>query len=209
MIPFVGLNKGNLTVTEVKKAHRGFLCTCKCSCGEIVKMQASRILGYRSRYASCNVEGHRYIKPAKHGCARKGKTKPIFNIWVSMWQRCSNPNNSAWKRYGGRGIKVCRRWEIFQNFKADMGERPSSNHSIERVDNDGDYTPHNCRWGTKKEQANNRISNTIITAFGKRKTIAQWSEITGLSVKSISGRRRSGWCDEAIVTTKPMKNQFV
>lgn len=83
-------------------------------------------------------------------------TRPEYTVWIQMRQRCSNPNCRVYKHYGGRGIKVCERWNSFKNFIADMGERPNNKYSIDRIDVDGDYCPENCRWATQTQQVQNR-----------------------------------------------------
>jgi len=109
-----------------------------------------------------------------------------------MLGRCHNPTDNSWARYGGRGIVVCERWrESFLNFAEDMGERPPS-HSIDRIDNNGNYEPKNCRWATKKEQCNNTRSNRVLVLDGKAKTMTQWAEELGLSRETIRGRLRRG-----------------
>jgi hypothetical protein len=87
-----------------------------------------------------------------HGQSRT----PEYKVWASMWQRCTNPKNVRYGRYGGRGIGICERWEKFENFFADMGLRPSNGHSIDRKDNEGNYEPSNCHWATRSEQQNNK-----------------------------------------------------
>ncbi len=119
-----------------------------------------------------------------HGMTRE----PIWNIWVDMRKRCRNPNAYAYERYGGRGISVCARWEEFANFFEDMGDRPSPKHTLDRIDNDGDYCKENCRWATRKEQARNRSSNRMLQAFGKTMTLAEWSIETGLNATTITRR---------------------
>ena len=98
--------------------------------------------------------------PLKHGFARPGKEAPEYRAWAALRNRCSNPNHDAYKNYGGRGIKVCERWNDFLAFLEDMGPRPSPKHSIDRINNDGNYEPDNCRWATRSEQCRNMRAGT-------------------------------------------------
>jgi len=109
-----------------------------------------------------------------------------------MKSRCNNPKIPGYKWYGQRGIKVCDRWLSFENFFADMGERPDG-CSIDRIDSDMDYCPQNCRWATPEIQSNNTRRCKFIEANGKRLTVAQWARETGLSENCIHGRLRRGW----------------
>lgn len=113
-----------------------------------------------------------------------------------MRSRCHNPNDFAYKHYGLRGIRVCDRWKKFLNFVSDMGDRPTPKHQINRIDNDGNYCPENCEWATQKQQANNTRRNRLITVRGETKTVAQWSELTGMPQSTIWRRLHSRWSDE-------------
>jgi hypothetical protein len=110
-----------------------------------------------------------------------------------MLSRCRNKTNKKYPRYGGRGIRVCDRWKSFKNFLSDMGERPK-NHSIDRIDNNVDYTPDNCRWATVKQQANNTSTNIKISYKGKTMTVSEWSDFTGIKYATIWSRHRAGMC---------------
>lgn len=105
-----------------------------------------------------------------------------------MLVRCRNPNYPRFWRYGGRGIRVCKRWLTFANFLADMGKRPSPDHSLDRIDNDGNYEPGNCRWASRLEQVNNCYSNVRITRDGVTRTLAEWARITGLKHATLWAR---------------------
>ncbi len=124
-----------------------------------------------------------------------------YGSWENMIQRCENPNYKWYHRYGGREIKVCSRWRnSFHSFFEDMGEKPKG-LTLERIDNDGDYTPENCKWATWREQANNRRSNRNITINKETKNITEWSHIVGVSSGTISARIRLGWLpDKAVLT---------
>ena len=108
----------------------------------------------------------------------ESRTKEYY-AWKDMVSRCHNQNHKAYKYYGGRGIQVCDRWEKYQNFKKDIGLRPA-NLTLERVDNDGNYEPNNCKWASRKEQAYNRSNNKKLTYHGITKTLYQWAEIAGI-----------------------------
>src|SRR6185369_8477317 len=116
--------------------------------------------------------------------------------------RCENPNNPSYKRYGARGISVCRAWRTsFLAFLADMGRKPSPRHSVERDDGDGNYEPGNCRWATPKEQARNRRDNVVLAHKGRVACVGEWAEITGLPSHVIRNRLRDGWETTRILTT--------
>ena len=100
----------------------------------------------------------------KHGCNTSGGRTPEYRAWESMVQRCTNPKHAKWKTYGGRGIAVCDRWRSFAAFLEDMGLRPSTEHSLDRKDNDRGYEPGNCRWATRKEQMRNRTVSKLNAA---------------------------------------------
>lgn len=119
-------------------------------------------------------------------------------IWNHMWKRCVDPRNEAYARYGGRGIKVCDRWRDFFTFVEDMGKRPSKRHSLDRIDNDGNYEPSNCRWASHNQQINNRRSTVWITSSdGQTKTLTQWAAELGVSRETIKRRLEETPDDQA------------
>lgn len=126
---------------------------------------------------------------------RHGQYKTTeYRAWASMVSRCCNPNHGSYPDYGARGITVCDRWKgSFISFLADMGRKPSTDLQLERLDNNGPYAPSNCVWATRKEQARNRRNSRIYEVDGKVATIAEWSEISGLSYQVINQRLKRGW----------------
>lgn len=126
-----------------------------------------------------------------HGHA-KGKRTPEYRAWHDMKQRCTNPKHHEWKNYGARGIGVCLQWQSFSNFLADMGERPSPLHSLDRKENDGDYCKSNCRWATKLEQDRNRRTCRMVEWNGLTKTLVEWAEEIGMSKRTLTRRLDKG-----------------
>lgn len=129
-----------------------------------------------------------------------GKT-PEHKVWLAMKQRCRNPNNKRYRLYGGRGIKVCERWESsFENFLADLGFRPSPKHSLERTDRNGNYCPENCIWATIDKQNRNTSRNRFIEYDGKNLTLSEWDRELGFKPGTVSSRLLRGWGEIDSVT---------
>ena len=123
-----------------------------------------------------------------------------YKVWKAMRVRVTNKNQPQYHDYGGRGIRICQRWDEFVNFYTDMGERPEG-MSLDRIDNDGDYTPENCRWATRTEQNRNSRRNVLITANGKTMCISEWAEELDMKYFTLLMRKRNGWTDHQIVNT--------
>jgi len=158
-------------IKQTNKSKTGKLkWLCQCDCGNTIEAISSNLKNGQTNSCGC------YHKDQTSNASRThGQSKiPEYKIWKSMTQRCFNSNQSMYNYYGGRGILICDRWLIFENFIKDMGLRPSTKHGIERQNNDGNYEPANCKWATPKQQANNRRSNYLVTYQDKTQTLTQW-----------------------------------
>lgn len=129
---------------------------------------------------------------------------PEYNAWIHMIHRCGNPNDKAFKHYGGRGITVCARWRSsFDDFYEDMGPRPSKDFSLDRVDTNGNYEPQNCKWSTRIEQANNKSENRRINFEGQMLTVREISDKTGLPIRTIRSRVDQGMDGHKLTSQTP------
>jgi hypothetical protein len=180
----VGNTFGKLTVVRyIEHRNSRPYYECSCECGGCREVERGKLL--KGEVLSCGCLGSLGDRTRKHG--KTGSKE--FHTWSGMRQRCNNPKDKKYSIYGGRGIKVCEHWEeSFENFFEDMGEAPSKEHSIDRIDVNGDYEPSNCRWATKKEQANNVRNNIKIHLFGVTKTLAQWCDELNLSYQTVWAR---------------------
>lgn len=126
----------------------------------------------------------------------------LYRRWSDMRNRCNNINNTSYSNYGGRGITVCKRWDSFENFKTDVGNPPTPQHTLDRINNDLGYSPENCRWATHVEQARNSRKNHILTVNGISQCLSRWGEQIGVSGITISKRLSRGWSPEEAVGVK-------
>ena len=117
-----------------------------------------------------------------------------------MKGRCHNPNNKNYNDYGGRGITVCHRWQKFENFLADMGKRPVD-MTLDRVDNNGNYSPENCQWATRAQQSNNKRCVQLFVHNNQAKSLAQWARLCGINTTTLQSRLKNGWSFELAIST--------
>ena len=127
------------------------------------------------------------------------RSTTTYNSWRAMVVRCSDPSCHNYERYGARGIAVRGRWVTFENFLADMGERPRGT-TLDRIDSNGNYEPGNCRWATAKEQARNRQSNHVLAFRGENRCVTEWAELLGMNLSMIKQRLRYGWTIKRALT---------
>jgi hypothetical protein len=176
---------------------------CRCDCGNettvatsnLTKKQPTKSCGCHRREEIGNRSRTHGDGSIPRGIARE------YAAWQQMKNRCLNPNDKRFADYGGRGITVCDRWvNTYENFLADMGRRPSSRHSLDRVDVNGNYEPSNCRWATNREQSRNRRDNHRLTLNGKTQSLIEWQEETGIHWATIKARLDTGWSVERALT---------
>lgn len=201
-----GQRFGRLTVlsrTPVKDRPRW---NCICDCGTEKVLPTESLLG-GTKSCGCFRREWAKDKNRTHG----GSKDRLYSVWNMMKQRCGDPHNMYYKNYGRRGISVCEEWKndygSFRKWAMDNGYDPNAEHgecTVDRIDNNGDYCPENCRFANRRVQNRNTRRNRIITFNGETKTIAEWGEVTGIKPITIHFRLKSGWTLEDALTIKPV-----
>lgn len=188
----IGQRSGRLTVESEPIRHNGrAYYECRCDCGILKLIAGSHITTKATLSCGCLHRERNRATSSTHGKSRS----PIYWVWNSMLRRCEKLTDKSYTRYGDRGIYVCERWQSFENFYADMGDAPDG-MSLDRLDNDGPYTPENCQWATDKEQSRNKRNSRVITHNGRTQSLAAWAEESGLDYKMVYKRLRRGWTIE-------------
>jgi hypothetical protein len=182
-LKFVGLNK-----------NKRYLVLCRCDCGTEKTILLHSLITKNTISCGCYRKEVTRERATIHGAKANKHITSEYDAWLSMKARCSQVDKKNYKDYGGRGIKVCDRWkDSFENFLADMGEKPTSKHSLDRINNNGNYEPSNCRWATRTQQNNNSRRNKRVLYNGKIQSLADWARELNLSYYVLYKRLKRGW----------------
>lgn len=183
---------------------RQALWLCRCNCGSYATVKSANLSKGAVKSCGCLAPDVTRERSTTHG----GSKLSEYRCWQGMIQRCTDPSAIGYGRYGGIGVNVCARWKRFESFLADVGRRPTEQHTLDRFPNNkGNYEPGNVRWATKKEQARNRRDNYLITFNDETKTLAEWAEISGLCRTVISRRLKAGWPVHAAINTPSLRRK--
>jgi len=194
-----GQKFGRLTVVSFSHVkNETAYWKCSCSCGRASVTQGSALRNGHTKSCGCwHKDG-----PVTHGHSRVGHISPEIMCYRAMKSRCCSKTHEAYSRYGGRGITICKRWlKSFMAFYRDMGPRPGSEYSLDRIDNNKGYSKSNCRWALKVTQGRNRRDNRMIEFQGETLCVAEWAEKIGCQHQKITSRLRRGWSIERALTT--------
>lgn len=181
---------GRLTVVA---RHQGKYWQCVCDCGNQRVVPSDRLKSGHTRSCGCLRSEVTAQKSLIHGGGRRGSNRDReYETWQNMKRRCTDPKNSAYKNYGGRGITVCPEWvDSYENFLSDMGKAPSDEYTIERIDNNGNYEPSNCKWATRLEQSKNKRSGSR-NIFVNGRSLKQIARDAGISYYTVYWRYKNG-----------------
>lgn len=174
---------GRYTVLGVYKVKDGYqkYAKVRCDCGSQARyVQVGALRNGTSQSCGC----YHKERVSTHGLWGTH----VFRVWSSMMSRCGNPNDKRYARYGGRGIVVCEAWHDPARFIADMGPSYKNGHTIDRIDNDGPYSPENCRWATRRVQNRNYSRNILVTYRGETKCLTEWAEVLGINYGTLRDR---------------------
>lgn len=180
---------------------------CRCDCGTELVLPTLRFVSGNTKSCGCRkasaVAAATIKRCTTHGKSARGKRSRAYIVWINMIQRCTNPKNDSYSSYGARGIKVSEPWRSFEAFISDMGEPPLE-HTLDRIDVNGDYALSNCRWATHREQARNKTNNNRVSYRGKEQTLSDWAIQTGIPLSTLKNRiDYLGWSVEEALSLTP------
>jgi len=185
---------GRLTVLEIQRTPKGVRWACKCDCGNFTSVISNKLKHGKTKSCGC-------LRGETIGNMRRTHSAggtPTYLVWKGLRNRCNNPNEVGYKNYGGRGITYCERWEKYENFVQDMGNKPDG-MSIDRIDVNGNYCKENCRWATREQQNNNKRCSINLTYQNQTLTLAQWAVILDIKYSTLYHRIKKLPADKAFV----------
>ena len=190
-----------------KNKNGGYLWQCKCDCGNEITASVGNLNNGHTKSCGCLRAYRCKMNFTKHGL----ESTRLYDIWRDMRLRCYDERNISYNRYGGRGITICDEWkeDVKAFYDWAMANGYNDGLTIERIDNDGNYSQENCRWATVKEQANNRRSNVLVTHNGKTQTMKEWAHEVGIPCRVVWARmQRLGWSVERALTDPVRKGKW-
>jgi len=190
-------------LSDVPSPGNGRRAIFKCYCGETFNTQIQKVKSGHTKSCGCYFSKKLSERNKTHGFCRNR----LFPTWRAMISRCENQSVPNYHRYGGRGIKVCERWQTFENFLADMNSSYESGLTLDRIDNDGNYCPENCRWATDSQQMNNTRANVLLEYCGEKYTMAQLSRKVGIERNVIKYRLQNGFSVQEALE-KPIETKY-
>lgn len=196
----LSVRSGRLTVISFydkeRNGHKRYLC--KCDCGNYTVVRDTRIRNHETKSCGCISKEHLIEYNTKHGLSNS----PLYIIYQGMMSRCYNPDLDGYHRYGGRGIKVCDEWlsdiENFIKWGKESGFKKGL--TLDRIDNDGNYEPNNCRWVTSKIQSRNTVRNNRYSIENETRTLIEWCELHSINYRTVKSRLSRGWSFEDAIT---------
>jgi len=192
-LDLTGKNFTRLTAISPDFSKKRVHWICKCTCGNEVLVATYNLTGGVTKSCGCLKLEIFCKKITTHGQSKRKMHTETYNTWAGMRKRCNTPSCMSYKYYGGKGIKVCDRWNNFKLFFEDMGEKPEGKYSLDRIDNNGGYSKDNCRWADAKTQCNNKRNNWMLTVDGVTQSLTSWAEHYNISPITVRSRLKLGW----------------